>query len=121
MKYPRIPRDERASVKIKTTEYNKINHLQLTGSTMLEIAELYNVSDNCIRSILNPGYKKRQAINRNEWTKRQWKKDPLFRKRSARQRYELTITRMMSDPKYYQWVIVSKREGYEKAKIRAGK
>lgn len=57
--YPKIPRDEKKSVKIKTTEYENIRYLYKTNKSITHIAKLYNVSWCAIKCIIDPNYKQR--------------------------------------------------------------
>ncbi len=58
MKWPALPRDERKTVKIKTSEYDRIFHLYWTDTPIYLIAILYNVNHKTIAAILFPHRRK---------------------------------------------------------------
>ncbi len=104
MKYPGIPRNDRKSVKIKTTEYDKIYHLRFVqGLFYSQIADMYSVSQTTIWYIINPDKYKIQKAQQLEYLSRLWKTDKEFRKRTLKIRAEQIRDRSKNDIAFYKW------------------
>lgn len=82
LEYPKIPRNEWKSVKIKSTEHDKIINLYNSGMGTTQIAKLYKVSYQLIHGIIHPDYRLKQAEQRarRERAYRKYK-DPWVKRR----------------------------------------
>lgn len=104
IEYPTIPRDERKTVKIKTTEYEKIKRLYQTGSTYPQIAEIYNVNYATIKKIIEPEWYEKILQKKRDYVKKMWASSLEFRKKSIKSADEFVENRKKKDERFADWV-----------------
>ena len=105
LKYPALKRDDRKTVKIKTTEYDRIFHLYWTDTPIYLIAILYNVNHKTISGILFPE-RRRKAYDKSLLYFRQYRTIPEYyenAKRISRNFYHSDIKNRNGMKEYQSW------------------
>ena len=105
MKWPNLPRDERKTVKIKTTEYDKVFHLYWTGTPIYMIAITFNVNHKTIAGILFPS-RRRAAYDKSIPYFRQYRTIPDYKEKArkiSRAFYHTDIKDRVGMKEYHSW------------------
>jgi len=81
MKYPSIPHDKNKSVKIKLADIPKMKHLiEVHNWSLKQIAEIYNVTQICVRYNIDPIYRRERLDMGNEYKRNRWATDNDYKK-----------------------------------------
>ena len=103
IKYPRIKRDDRVSVKIPIKEHIKIKNLRKKGFSYKEIAKIYNVCKSTIFGIINFDKRKKYEEKTKMYIQNRYKTDPLFRKRISKTVIKLYMKRYKNEKIFRDW------------------
>jgi len=71
MKYPRLPEELDARIKLRKDQREEILKLYAEGATQAHLARLYSVSRYTIREVIDPTYKKARSDKANAYNKKQ--------------------------------------------------
>jgi len=101
--YPNISRDNWKSVKIKSLEYPKIFQLYYNGMTLYQIADLYNVCQETIKTIIDPVWYRKRLEKKYERDHKNWFSDKLWRQEKINRNKEWSEGRRKTEIKYRLW------------------
>ncbi len=101
LKYPRIKRDEKLTVKIKSTDIPKIKEFYFRkGFTQSSLAKMFGVQRNTIRRILDPNFQKRINEWQRKYKNKKYRIDSEFRNKVIEQSIITVSRRKKEDPRY---------------------
>lgn len=108
--YPRIPHDEKKSIKLKYDDIEKVKHLyHVEKWTVTEIADKFNVSFNCIKYHLDPEWRKEQLEKVKHINSERYKTDEKFRQHIKKHGIEWHKDRKLNDKVFSDYITSLKR------------
>ena len=104
MSYPCIARDDKKSVKIKSKEIEIIKYLYYSKNwSKTRIAGFFNVEPNTILRNLDPKVNKRRNEWQNDYHKKRYAEDEIFRRKIKEQASKWVRYRYNSDKDYRKY------------------
>jgi len=100
--YPRIDHDDDLRRKLSCDDIEQVKKERRKGKTLQAIADMFGVTEPCIRYWVNPLYRMRQIHSSSALASNKWKTDEEYKKRRIMSGNN-SIKRRKEEPQYVEW------------------